>query len=106
MSRAALLSPAEAARDLCISEKQLRALTCAGQIRYVNIGLGEKRETRRYDPADLQEFREARKCQSTSALVSRNIHSTSVIDASDFQARLDARRNAKQRSSRKTNANA
>lgn len=47
----------EAARELCISEKQLRSLTCAGRIRYVNVGLGEKRETRRYDPADLEDFR-------------------------------------------------
>lgn len=96
----ALLSPPEAARELCISEKQLRALTCAGRIRYVNIGLGEKREARRYDPADLEAFREARKCQSTSAPANRNTRSTSVIDASDFQARLDARRNAKLKSSK------
>lgn len=53
----ALLSPHEAARELCISEKQLRSLTCAGRIRYVNVGLGEKRETRRYDPADLEDFK-------------------------------------------------
>ncbi|TGP34052.1 MULTISPECIES: GIY-YIG nuclease family protein [unclassified Mesorhizobium] len=52
-----LLSPLEAARELCISEKQLRALTAAGRIKYVNIGLGSKRETRRYDPADLDDFR-------------------------------------------------
>jgi hypothetical protein len=57
MSSEALLSPQDAARSLCISEKQLRALTCAGRIRYVNIGLGEKRETRRYDPADLEDFK-------------------------------------------------
>ncbi|RWN59940.1 MAG: DNA-binding protein [Mesorhizobium sp.] len=94
MSRA-LLSPEDAARELCISEKQLRALTCAGKIRYVNIGLGEKRETRRYDPADLEEFRENRKCLSSSAPANRNTRMTSIIDASDFQARLDARRNAR-----------
>lgn len=40
-----LLSPADAAQELCISEKQLRALTCAGKIRYVNIGMGAKRES-------------------------------------------------------------
>lgn len=60
MSRAPLLSPSDAAKELCISEKQLRSLTCAGAIRYINIGLGEKRETRRYDPVDLEAFREAR----------------------------------------------
>lgn len=101
-----LLSPAQAAEDLCISEKQLRALTCAGQIRYINIGMGEKRETRRYDPADLKQFREDRKCQSSSGQVRRNTPMTSVIDASDFQARLDARRNAMLKNSRKTKSGA
>lgn len=101
MSNEALLSPQDAARSLCISEKQLRALTCAGRVRYVNIGLGEKRETRRYDPADLKEFLEARKCLSISAPANRNTRTTSVIDASDFQARLDARRNAKLKRSSK-----
>ena len=46
MTRAALLSPAEAARELCISDKQLRLLTCAGKIRYINIGMGEKFEAK------------------------------------------------------------
>lgn len=96
----ALLSPEQAARELCISEKQLRSLTCAGRIRYVNVGLGEKRETRRYDPADIQEFREARKCLSSSAPANRNTRTTSVIDASDFQARLDARQSAKLKKSK------
>lgn len=97
----ALLSPEAAARELCISEKQLRALTCAGQIRYINIGLGGKRETRRYDSADLEAFREARKCLFSSAPANRNTRTTSVIDASDFQARLDARRNGKLKKSSK-----
>lgn len=91
----ALISPADAAAELCISEKQLRALTCAGQIRYVNIGMGEKRETRRYDPEDLEAFREARKCLSIRGPDNQNTHSTSVIAVHDFQARRDARLNAK-----------
>jgi hypothetical protein len=55
MSR--LLSPIEAAEFLCVSHKQLRSLTTAGRIRYVNVGLGEKREMRRYDIADLEDFK-------------------------------------------------
>lgn len=95
-----LLTPDQAASELGISDTQLRALTKAGAIRYVNIGLGTKRETRRYDPEDLAAFREARKCRSTSAPARRSTRSTSVIDASDFQARLDARRGAMRNDSR------
>lgn len=86
----ALLSPVEAARELCISERHLRALTVAGQIRYINVGLGGKRETRRYDPQDLAAFREARKAVATVAPTVRQPRS--FIDVSDYQARLDARR--------------
>ena len=99
-----LLSPSEAAEELCISEKHLRYLTCQGQIRYINIGMGSKRETRRYDPDDLRAFREARACLSTRGQDNRNTRTTSVIVGIDFQARRDARRNAKQSALRKTNA--
>ena len=105
MTRAALLTPAEAANELAISEKQLRWLTNAGHIRYVNVGLGAKRECRRYDATDIDQFRDARKCLSTSAQARPYTASTSVIEASDFQARLDARRNAKLRGSRTASAN-
>ncbi len=37
-----LLTPDEAARELAVSQKQLKALTGAGKIRYINIGLGRK----------------------------------------------------------------
>lgn len=86
----ALLSPAEAARDLCISEKHLRALTVAGEIPYVNVGLGGKRETRRYEPGDIEAFRQARTI-SAAKLPSVRLPRL-FIDASDFQARLGARR--------------
>jgi len=90
-----LLSPAQAARALCVSEKQLRALTCAGLIRYINIGLGQKRETRRYDPEDLREFLESRKCQSIGAKAKRPTATTSNTVAIDFLAQLAARRKGK-----------
>jgi len=89
----ALMTPAAAARLLCISEKHLRALTVAGEIRYINVGLGTKRETRRYDPQDLAAFQEARTTTSAKSPAIRPPRS--YIDVSDFQARLDARKNAK-----------
>lgn len=104
--RAPLLTPAEAARELRVSEKQLRWLTNAGQIRYINVGLGRERECRRYEPADIDHFREARKCQSSSEPVKQRTATTSAIDASDFQALLDARQNAKRRSSKNESASA
>lgn len=105
MSRA-LLSPSQAARELCISEKQLRSLTCAGAIRYINIGLGAKRETRRYDPADLEAFREARACLSSNVPANLNIRMTSAFEAIDFQAALDARRAGRQKPTRKASGTA
>lgn len=56
MTRAALLTPAEAARELRISGKQLRNITDAGLITYINVGMGAVRECRRYDPADIDAY--------------------------------------------------
>lgn len=99
-----LLTPAEAARHLSISEKQLRALVRAGRIRYISVGLGALRETRRYTIADLEEFLEKSRCRSTNVPVRKRIPSTSSSVVSDFQARLDARRAAKPSASKRTNA--
>lgn len=99
-----LLSPSEAAEELCISEKHLRYLTCQGQIRYINIGMGSKRETRRYDPDDLRAFREARACLSTRGQDNRPTAMTSIIEVGDFQALLAARRSGKQSSMKRRSA--
>ncbi|MCT7375898.1 helix-turn-helix domain-containing protein [Chelativorans salis] len=81
-----LLTPSQAARELCVSDKQLRALTRAGHIRYINVGLGEKRETRRYDLADLQAFLEERahRCQFIGDRARRSIATTFNIVGSIF----------------------
>lgn len=97
----ALLTPEDAARELAISTKQIRALTCAGEIRYINIGLGAKRETRRYAHADLEQFREKRSCQSINAQDKRPTPTTSVVVVHDFQARRNARRAERQNGSKK-----
>ena len=51
-----LLTPKQAAGLLTISERQLRDLTDDGAIGFVNIGLGSKRPTRRYEPAEIERF--------------------------------------------------
>lgn len=55
-----LLSPAEAAKILAITVQHLHSLATHGEIRYVNVGTGAKRETRRYRAQDLQAFVEER----------------------------------------------
>jgi len=50
-----LLTPAQAAEILAISTKQLHALTAAGEIAFVNVGVGT-RPARRYRPEDIEEF--------------------------------------------------
>lgn len=55
-----LLRPAEAAKILAIDVQHLHALATHGEIRYVNIGTGAKRETRRFRAQDVQAFVEER----------------------------------------------
>ncbi|WP_034884903.1 helix-turn-helix domain-containing protein [Ensifer aridi] len=55
-----LLRPAEAAKILGVSVQHLHALTIHGEIRYVNVGAGAKREVRRYRAQDVQAFVEER----------------------------------------------
>ena len=84
-----LLTPKEAAELLAISDRQLRDLANQGHIRFVNVGCGN-RPTRRYDPVDMEVFMLARKSPSSSS-IGRAARRSAVIDARDFQARLDAR---------------
>lgn len=55
-----LLRPAEVAKILGVSAQHLHALAIHGEIRYVNIGAGAKREVRRYRVQDVQAFVEER----------------------------------------------
>lgn len=55
-----LLRPAEAAKILAIDVQHLHSLATHGEIRYVNIGIGAKRETRRFRAQDVQAFVEER----------------------------------------------
>ncbi|MCV9997302.1 helix-turn-helix domain-containing protein [Pararhizobium sp. YC-54] len=55
-----LLTPAEAAKLLAISTIHLHDLAIHGDISYVNVGAGKKRETRRYRLTDIQRFEQDR----------------------------------------------
>ncbi|MXN51851.1 helix-turn-helix domain-containing protein [Shinella sp. AETb1-6] len=97
-----LLTPESAASRLGISTRQLRDLTDHGQLRWINIGLGKKRPTRRYTPADLEAFIEERaeKCRSTRRTEETHIPTTSRYGVVDFQAIREQRRSEKQSASR------
>jgi excisionase family DNA binding protein len=51
-----LLTPREAAAELKISVKSLRALVSAGALRYVQIGLSKRRPRKMFTPGDLETF--------------------------------------------------
>src|SRR5215470_18097859 len=51
-----LLTPADAARRLGCSVKTLRAHVAAGDLRYVSIGHGKKRQRKMFTDADLDDF--------------------------------------------------
>jgi excisionase family DNA binding protein len=51
-----LLTAAEVAERLAISTRQLKQLSDAGEIAFVNVGLGPRRPARRYRPEDVDEF--------------------------------------------------
>src|SRR5699024_321541 len=100
-----LLTPKQARDQLGISDAQLRALTDEGRIPFINVGLGEKRASRRYDPADLAAFVDARretKCRSISAPApapSPMISNLGAVDLAEIRAR---RRSEKLKNSRNT----
>jgi excisionase family DNA binding protein len=57
----ALLTPAEAARDLKISVRTLRGHVDDGAIRYIIVGRGKKRPRIAFAPADIEEFERQRR---------------------------------------------
>lgn len=63
-----LLTMQEAADALSISRKGLLANIRAGRLAYVNVGLGEERESRRFRPSDIAAFVQAqrRTCQTAT----------------------------------------
>lgn len=98
----ALLTMDEAATELRISVKVLRGHVKDGAIRYVVTGRGPKRPRISFDPADIEQFKEARKrwsapCPSIVRKGTRSTTSTSSSEVIGFLARREqaiaARRN-------------
>ncbi|QEE20384.1 helix-turn-helix domain-containing protein [Youhaiella tibetensis] len=94
-----LLTPAEAADALGISNRQLRDLTADGTIPFINVGRGASRMSRRYEPDDIEAFKASRRqveCRSISAPAPKRIRTTSssmVTDLAAIRAQLqNARR--------------
>lgn len=95
-----LLTPEQAASELAISTRQLRDLTVSGEIRYINIGNGSVRETRRYDPADIEDFKSRRRSVGGKTVRATSRTKSDFIDTTDFQRRLEELRS--KRAKRKT----
>lgn len=91
-----LLLPKDAAKYLAISVKQLRTLTELGKLAYLNVGVGEKRESRRYEVDDLEQYKREIKCRFTKEKVTPPTRSTSSASISDLQAIRDALTKEKQ----------
>ncbi|WP_233426638.1 helix-turn-helix domain-containing protein [Rhizobium mongolense] len=94
-----LLTPAAAAKILAVSVKQLTHLTLAGEIPFVNIGLGNKRPTRRYLPTDIDEFIARRRTTAMPLVLKQQIKSaaSATYEIIDIEKRLADLRAARQR---------
>ena len=95
----ALLTPRQAASELGISVRQLTELTCDGAIRWIDVGRGAKRPTRRFTKEDIDRFIEARAKISQPAQVegSRVRPVTSIYRVIDFGATLENLRSERRR---------
>jgi excisionase family DNA binding protein len=98
-----LLTVNEAAARLGISAKTLRGHIRAGRLRYLSVGLGERRQAYRIEENDLEAFKEAigrrnpeaGQCRSTARRTRRIINTTSNSGVTGFTALRDAKANAK-----------
>ncbi|MCB5203263.1 helix-turn-helix domain-containing protein [Neorhizobium sp. T786] len=105
MSEHDLLTPAEAAGQLRISERQLRDLTDDGLLRWINVGRGKKRAARRYAQQDIDEFKEKQAktiCRSTNVAVKKPTRTISSSGTVDFLAILAQRKSETQKASKTT----
>jgi excisionase family DNA binding protein len=95
-----LLTPEEAAAVLGVGEDTLRDMRRSGELPYVNIGRGKKRETPRYDMGDLIAWKARRKktsCPSSSGKTAgtRPTPTTFNTVVSDFRAAREKRQSGK-----------
>ncbi|MBE0563981.1 MAG: helix-turn-helix domain-containing protein [Ochrobactrum anthropi] len=94
-----LLTMKQAAEALAISVRHLINLSEDGEIPYVNVGRGT-RKIRRYDPADIETFKNQRKTptanerQPTPSSRTRRSSPRAIVD---FRALLEESRSRKRK---------
>jgi excisionase family DNA binding protein len=96
----------QAAQKLAISEEQARGLIKDGDLRFINVGRGQKRPRMRFTEADLDELIERRRrksepCLSTDRKNHRITSLTSKPVVIGFSALRNARLGKTQRSSKR-----
>jgi excisionase family DNA binding protein len=97
------LTVKQAANRLGISVKTLRGHIRAGRLRYLSVGLGERRQAYRIEENDLEVFKEtiarrnleAGQCRSTAQRTHRITNMTSNYGAIGFTALRSARASEK-----------
>ena len=103
-----LRSPKETAAILGVSTKTVDGYVRDGELRYINVGRGTKKQRRMFTDEDIDDFIQGRgkrdvPCQSTSTKTARSITSTSGSRVLAFTALRDARANEKLKRSNATN---
>lgn len=102
------MTPADAAAFLCISVDTLNAIVARGDLPFVEVGAGDKRPRRRFDPADLEAYVGERKCRSGNGRDKTHGPTTLRSGVTDIQEilaqRQNAKRNGQKPDSRKTPA--
>lgn len=87
-----LITERQAAEKLMVSVKQVRALTDAGDLPYINVGMGKLRERRRYSADDLRSFIDnRRKVATPQSSKASHQRRQPVIDLNDFRNRISER---------------
>ena len=92
------MTPREAAEQLHITTEQLRGFVHDGELRYVNVGRGKKRDRMMFKAVDIEDFVERRTRRRVAPCLSTNPksrHSTGTILSGEvigFTARRNQRR--------------
>src|SRR5258708_23651919 len=95
MTETELFNRKQAAKKLNISEDQLAGLVQDGELRYINVGRGQKRPRMRFADEDLDEFiarrRRREACLSGSPKTHRCTDMISGSEVIGFTAQRNAR---------------
>jgi hypothetical protein len=93
-----LLTRHQAAKVLKITPDQVSGLAQDGKLRYVNVGRGKKRPSRRYTQADLADYIEANRQRDVTPCLSinRNVRPSTATTLRSEVIGFAARRNAQQ----------